>query len=160
MSREFEVATLLRADPLLTSILTGGIFTDEEIGVEGIRRGIAPDDTNPTKEAFDENGVLRPCAVVRQRGETNYQNIRMPNERMEAVGVVVQVFFYEFRGHVAIDIARQRVYELLFNTRLPGTYPLWRIAESPTFPDMGPVANSTVGIQDWQVVFLKRPVFA
>lgn len=156
MTKESEIADILRADTELMSILTGGVYTDEEIGVEGIRRSLEPDDTNPTKGAFTADGKLLPCAVVRQGGENIYQNLVLPADGITAMSQVVTIYYYEFRGHVNIDLARQRAYELLFQRQLTRTNPMWLGSQSPTYPDMGPVQNSTVGIQEWIVVFLKR----
>lgn len=158
MTKEQEIAEILRADDTLMALLTGGVFTDEEIGVEGIRRSLEPTDTNPTKDVFDADGILQPCAVVRERGETIWQNINLVSDQIQAVGQVVQIYFYQFRGHDIIQQARNRVYQLLMNRQLSPSFPMWRIADSPSFPDTGPIANSTTIIQDWQVVFLKRAV--
>lgn len=157
MTREADVKAILIADAPLMALLTGGVFTDEEVGVEGIRRSLEPTDTNPTKDVFDADGVLQPCAVVRQRGETLYQNINLVSDQIQAVGQVVQIYYYEFRQAVIIHQAKQRVYELLMGVRVGGSYPVWRMAESPIFPDTGPVQNSTTAIQDWQIVFLRKP---
>lgn len=156
MSKESEVADILRADIELMALLTGGVYTDQEIGVEGIRRSLTEEDTNPTKDAFDENGILRPCVVIRQAGENIYQNLVLPSEGITAMSQIISIFYYQFRGHDIIDLARQRVYELLFQRQLVRTMPMWMVNQSPTIPDIGPVQNSTVGTQEWIVVFLKR----
>lgn len=156
MSKEEDVANILRNDTILMALLTGGVLTDEVVGVEGIRRSLEPEDLNPTKDVFDADGVLQPCAVVRQGGETLYQNINLVEDKMQAVSRRIQIYFYQFRQHDVITAAMDRVFYLLMGTRLPGTYPMWRTGESPAYPDVGPVQNSTSMIQDWIVVYMKR----
>jgi hypothetical protein len=153
MSRESEIATLLLADAPLVAILTGGIYTDEELGVEGIRRG----DGSPTENAFDTDGVLKPMAVVRQRGENPYSDVRFQRDKITATSQVVMVYFYEFRGHSEIEAAANRTYEILEGERLERSYPLVWLGDSPPFPDTGPVTNSTSVFQEWQIITLKRP---
>lgn len=153
MSRESEVATYLRADVPLMAILLGGIYEDGVIGVDGIRRGTG----SPTADAFDESGFLRPCALVRQRGEVPFGGLSDQKSKHASTSQVVEVYFYEDRGHTAIDLARQRTYELLQSHRLTATWGLIWALETPPVPDAGPIKNSTALRQDWQVVSIKKP---
>jgi hypothetical protein len=153
MSREAEIKSLLIADSELMSILTGSIYTDEEVGIEGIRRG----DGSPTENAFDADGILKPMAVVRQRGENPYSDVRFQRDKMTATSQAVEIHFYEFRGHSEIEAAAHRTYEILEGERLDRSYPLVWLGDSPPFPDTGPVANSTSVLQEWQVITVKRP---
>lgn len=153
MTKESEIAALLLADAPLVAILTGGIYTDQEIGVEGIRRG----EDSPTEAAFDVDGRLLPCAVVRQRGEFPYGDWRSLKEKTVAVSQVVEVYYYEFRGHDQIDLAKYRACEVLEGVRLTDSYPIWWIMETSHIPDVGPVMNATVLRQDWQVISIRRP---
>lgn len=152
MTRETEIATLLRADAELTSILVGGIYTDEEVGVEGIRRG----DDSPTAQAFDASGTLLPCAVVRQSDLVPVDSVRMQRDRMSGTSQLLQIYFYQFRQYNHIELARQRCYELLEGVRLAASYPLIWVVDSPYFYDVGPVANAITLYQNWRIFGLRR----
>jgi hypothetical protein len=153
MTKEQDLANLLLADSTLMALLTGGVYTDEELGIQGMRRG----DDSPTENAFDADGVLKPCAVVRQGAETAYGGIRSVKDQITGMTQPIEVYFYEDRGRDVIIAAKQRAYELLENRRLPASYPLIWVGDTPPFYDVGPVANSTTIRQSWRCVFLKRP---
>ena len=59
MSRETDFETRMEADATLAAILTGGVYTSGAVGELGITR-------ETTSAAFDSNGYLKPCALVRQ----------------------------------------------------------------------------------------------
>lgn len=152
--REEQIRDLLLADAEMQLLLPGGIFTDEEVGIEGIRRG-APLFAN----TFTPAGQLKSCALVREGDLISYPNIR--DEREKAVGVtqMVQVYYIEMRGADDIQPAKDRGYAVLAGVRLtnPGSYPLIWEQETSRFYDAGPVANSTVLRQDWRVVSIRIP---
>lgn len=150
MSREQEIADKLRADPEFMAIMTGGTYTDEEVGVEGIRRG------NGTA-AFDDNGLMRPCVLVRQRDLVPDEVLRDQAEKFSSVSQIVEVYYYQFRGHAVIDAGKERAYQVLEGERLSGTYPIMWNSDSGFVPDVGPVANSTTLRQEWRIVWLRKP---
>lgn len=153
MTIEAQVADLLRADTTLMALLTGGVYTDEEVGVEGLRRG----DDSPTEDAFDAQGILKPSAIVREGNESGYANIRDQAEQIVAVNVPVDIFLYQSRDKDTILAAKKRIYRLLEGKRLQATYPLMWAGDTPVFYDVGPVVNSTTIRQSWRCVYLKRP---
>lgn len=162
-SREEQIRDLLIADATLMAILTGGIYTSEEIGVEGIRRGdedTESTDYSITAVAFDEHGVLKPCAVVRQEDVNPYPLTRSQANKIAGVTQLVNIFYYQFRRHDMIDAAVTRVYELLEGERIPDAYPLIWENETGYFPDVGPVANATTQRQTWRVVSVRKAVGA
>lgn len=153
MSAEAEVAELLRADTGLMAILTGGVWTDEEIGVEGIRRG----EGSLTNEAFDAaTGYLLPCAVVRGRGIVPVQITRSQKNKISGTRQVVEIYFYQFRGHETVDQAKEDAYFLLEGERITDSYPLIWDGDTPHLPDVGPIANSTTVRQDWIVTKMRK----
>ncbi len=152
-TREREIADLLLADATMVTLLPGGIYTDEELGVEGIRR----DAGSPSAGAFDASGYLKTCAVVRQDALTPFPGVRSIKDKITGTMQFVYVFFYERRGHTEIDAAKQRSYEVLEGVRLSDSYQIWWDFDSATYPDMGPVANSTALRQDWVVTGIRRP---
>lgn len=152
MSLEEKVAELLRADPVVAGLLPGGIYTDEQLGVEGLRRG----EHSPCNEAFDADGMIVPCAVVRQSGEAPYGPNRNVYDKFAAMSQMVMVYFFEMRGHTVVDQVKLESYRVLEGKRLGKTYPIWMVSESPAYPDGGPVVNSTMLRQDWMAVFLRQ----
>jgi hypothetical protein len=116
MSRESEVAAYLRLDATLMAILTGGIYEYMEIMPEGIRRGA----DSPTVSAFDANGYLKPCALVKEASLVPYGNLYDEVEKITSTSQRVEIFFYQDRGYSAIQTAKERTYQLL--TACPFTH--------------------------------------
>ena len=159
MTKEAEMATLLRAEQTLTAILTGGIYTSEEVGIEGIHRGEEdPDDTHysPTAQAFDEDGYLKPCALVRELGETPMPRTQTPGQGFEAVSMLVQIYLYQDEGYDQIDLARNIIFGLVNNKRLGRSYPVYRDSESSYTYSVGPVENAITKLMTWKVVYTKQ----
>lgn len=152
-TKEQDVVAVLEADGTLMAILTGGVYYDEEIGIQGFHRG----DDSTTDAAFNADGNLLPCAVVRQGPELAMAGIRDPGEKIVGLAQPIEIYFYQERDKDQILLARKRVYDLLEQRRLPGTYPLTWVSDSPAFYDVGPIANSTTLRQDWRCVFLRKP---
>lgn len=161
-TREQQFKEAMLADATLVALLTGGIYTDEEIGIEGLHRGdIDPSSSNYslTAAAFDERGELLPCAVIRQGGVMPYGNTQNPSQQISGTAQRVEVFFYQNRRYTVVDAARERNYFVLQGKRLssPGSYPITWMADSPYYYDVGPVANSVTTKQDWMVVSMRKP---
>lgn len=151
-TRERQIADVLLADATMVSLLPGGIYTSQEIGVEGIRRG----EDSPTNAAFDENGYLLGCAVVRQRDVNSYgANLRSHKDKLNIIGQMVEVYYYEYRGHDIIEPAKARAYQVLEGLRLEDSYPLMWSYETTHVYDVGPVMNSSTLRQDWLVVSIR-----
>lgn len=154
MSRETEFKEIMVADTILMSILTGNVYTMEEVGVEGIRRG----DESPTNAAFDpDTGTLLPCAVVVERNMMPYGGLRDPKEKVMGVSEDVTIYFYEFRGHAEIAAAKNRAFVLFEGQRVGVSFEVMFVNETDFFSDMGPVKNSTVMVQTWQVISIRKP---
>lgn len=155
-SREEDVKAILIADPLLVSLLTGGIYTDQEIGIEGIHRG---EDSN-TDAAFDEMGILKPCCIIRQSALIPRSEGRIQKEKKVLANRPLFIIYYQHRGMDILQPAIQRGFELLEGERLKKSYPLIWEGESPFLYDVGPVANATTVKQDWNIVEIRSPVGA
>lgn len=153
MSKEEIVRDRFLADETLRGLAEGGIYIDELVGVEGLRRG----EHSPTNPAFLPDGSLKPTILIRQGGILPYGNVRSQKDKIVAVSQLVSVFYFQMRGHEIIDAMKQRGYVLLEHVRLGKTYPAWWAFETPPVPDSGPVLNSTVLRQDWMVVFMRSP---
>lgn len=151
MSREQQVTDILKGNQALLDIMTGGIYSDQEAGIEGIHRG----DDSTTENAFDENGNLKPCILVRQDGQVPYGTVRNLKQKFVATSQMVRVYFYQRRGHALIEEAKELVYGILEGYKLEDAYPIWFEYETPYLYDGGPVSNSTVCRQDWQCISIR-----
>jgi hypothetical protein len=151
MSRESEVAAYLRLDATLMAILTGGIYEYMEIMPEGIRRGA----DSPTLSAFDANGYLKPCALVKEASLVPYGNLYDEVEKITSTSQRVEIFFYQDRGYSAIQTAKERTYQLLTAYRFARAYPARNVLDSQPMADMGPLAGNSTIKQDWQIIGLR-----
>lgn len=161
-TREQQFKALLLADTVFRDLMTGGIYTDEEIGVEGFRRGeVDPADKNysVTAAAFDESGNIKPCVLIREGGVLPYGNTQNPTKKISGTSQRVEIFFYQHRTYTIINAARERSFLVLSGERLedPGSYPLTWLADTPYFYDTGPVVNSVTTKQDWMVFAMRQP---
>ena len=91
---------VLQGDATLLATLTGGVQRAVEISRQA------------TPGAFDANGELLPCALVKQETATPWG----PHDDSGRLYVVV--YFYERAGYANIEAARERVYGLLHRVKL------------------------------------------
>lgn len=153
MTREQQVAEVLKANAELVALLTGGIYVDQEIGIEGIHRG----EESLTAAAFDENGYILPCALVVQDGPIPYGgNVRNLKDKFVATNQMVRIFYYQHRKSDVIEEAKLLVYSLLEGYKFTDAYPIWWEYETPYLYDVGPVSNSTTCRQDWNAVSIRQ----
>jgi len=89
------IRALLLADGTLMTVLTGGVHDTGEI-----TRQLAP-------AAFDANGEIKPCALVKSGNETAMQN------KIQAVQTPITIFLYQRSGYAATDAALARIHTLL-----------------------------------------------
>jgi hypothetical protein len=109
------IHTLLAADTTLLSYLTGGIHNAGEVG-EISRQNAA--------EAFDADDELLPCALVKGEVETP-----VTGPYRNAAAAYVLVVLYQQAGTGQIDPALERVFTLLHNRKLSGTWRLWHAGD-------------------------------
>lgn len=162
LTREQQFKALLVADDEFRGLMEGGIYTDEELGVEGFRRGETdPSDRNysVTAAAFDENGNIRVCCLIREGGVMPYGPTQNPTKKISGTSQRVEILFYQHRNYNIINAARARSFLVLSGERLedPGSYPLTWLADTPYFYDTGPVINSVTTKQDWMVFAMRQP---
>ncbi len=115
MSRETQFETVMEADATLVALLTGGIYTKETTGVEGLSRETTP-------AAFDANGYLKPCALIRQRDLVPDNAVRDPMAQKASAAQTVEIWLYADAGagYSAIDSARNRLYTLFEGYQFAG----------------------------------------
>lgn len=157
MSREQEIAAILYADATLRGLLTGGIYVnggiwdeDEEeyvndVGWEGVTRETTP-------AAFDSDGFLRPCALVRQRARVTTGEVIDYDAQIESARQVVVVWYYDDRLYTVIDQATARTRVLLFGEQLEDSFELRPGQLNDRLRDPGPLNGAAMATQDWQIV--------
>jgi hypothetical protein len=109
MSLSDEIKTVLEDNDALMTLLTGGIFND----VEEISR-------QNTAGAFDANGEIKPCALIKLGVESRLRS-GIPN----SVNTPLVIYFYERQGYEVIEAAMSLVF-LDLNEQKIGTQ-VWRI---------------------------------
>lgn len=105
------VAQTMRDDPVLATLLTGGVYAVAQI---------APGMTAP--HPFDENGLVRPSALVR------YEASSAAGPRQQFLRQFILLFFYDSAGYEAITEAMSRARALLHEKRIgSGAYEIWHV---------------------------------
>lgn len=94
------IYNLLAGDAALMAALTGGLHVSSEISRQ------------TTPSAYDGNGELRPCALLKQETGTPWG----PHEHSGRLYLVV--YFYDRASQTAIETARKRAYALLHRIKL------------------------------------------
>jgi len=95
MSLTAEIVAILQADYSLSAILSGGIHDAMEIS-----RQLTPG-------AFDANGEILPCALVKTGNENDREG------KIDAVQTPLTIYFYQRSEYDQIDAALARCYSLL-----------------------------------------------
>jgi len=144
MSRESDFATRMQADTALMAALTGGVFTSAGVGREGITRETAP-------TAFDANGYLKPCALVRQRGITPDGIVYDGMMQVTSVRQVVEIWLYQDGGYTSIDTAVNRLYQLFQGYVMSGTHEIRLAGVLDRQRDPGALAGASLVRLDWQI---------
>lgn len=144
MSRESDFATRMTGDATLMAILTGGVFKSESIGLEGITRATATG-------AFDTNGYLKPCALVKQRGLIPDGQIADGISQKTSAAQVVEVWLYQDQLYTSIDSAMARLYTLFQGYQLSDTFPIEWVNTIDRQRDDGALKGKSLARMDFQV---------
>lgn len=105
---------IVTGTPIMAT-LTGGVFTKAEVGRDGITRNSAPG-------AFDANGYLKPCALVKQRGLVPDGAIRDGITQDVSAAQVIEIFVYEDGGYTSIDAALARIRDLFIGHHFTSSF--------------------------------------
>lgn len=143
MTRENDFATRMIADTTLIAILTGGVYQSGLVGLEGITRETTP--------AAFSSGYLRPCALVKQRGNVFTGEVEDYTDLSAAARQVVEVWLYEDRGYTAIDAAAARIYALFQGYQFGGTFDIRLANVIDRQRDAGSLNGASLARLDWQV---------
>ena len=118
MTLESDLQATLEADATLTGLLTGGIYTREELGKMGLHQDNAV--CVSAWMRINDLDTLQPCLVIRQRSETPTDARVDNNTQVVSVARVVEMYFYDASSFTTITTARDRVYQLLHAQGLSG----------------------------------------
>jgi len=131
-----QVYAVLSADSALASILTGGVHV--------VGGNVMEINRQETPAAFDEDGEILPCALVRQETTTAI------DPHPDGTRVFVRIFFYQRRGTAAIDAAMARCFTLLDRVHLDG---VWEISQADDLHDFhDPSLNCTLAMSRYMAI--------
>ena len=120
MSALSAAKTILEADAALLATATGGVWDFDETGRLGLSRTL-------TGGAFDGNGILKPCVLLKLRSSTPDSILADDATKYVSVRELLEVWFYQDTGYTSIETMRNRVYALLHSVQLSGTFQCrWR----------------------------------
>jgi len=146
MSAADDFKAIMIADTTLMDTLTGGVYTPDDVGPDGI--------TRDTKPAFDEDGFLMPCALVRERSNVPVRSVSDDELQLQAVDVVVEIYNYEDGQYGEINTAQARQFTLFQGKSVGGSLPVTLINVTPHIRDDGPLGGASLQRQDWLVPLL------
>ena len=106
---------VLEADATLLATATGGIYDINESGALGINR-------QTTTGAFDSNGLLKPCVLLRARALVPDFQLRDASGQYSSARQTLEVWLYQDNGYTSIDTMKARIYALLHEKQLTGTF--------------------------------------
>lgn len=115
MNVETTIATILAADATLLATATGGVHTFNSTGRLGINR-------TGTPTAFDSNGLVKPCVLVRLRSSTPDPTIQDDDGQYVAARSMVECWIYQDSGYASIETMHDRIYALLHAKRVSGFF--------------------------------------
>jgi len=110
------VRALLANDPTLAGLLTGGVYGATEISRQN------------TAAAFDANGELLPCALVKLETETPGGPYDTSSRQF------ILILFYQRSGRTTIDAAVARAFTLL--NRVKAGTNVWEIVHADDVLDL------------------------
>lgn len=147
MSRENDFYELLTGNATLLATLTGGVFTTEGVGIDGITRDTAP-------AAFAASGFLKPCALVHERSLVPDGVARDSLALTFTARQIVEVYLYcdSADGYTPIDTAKARVIRLLMGHQFSDSFELELVNVVTRLREpAGPLSGASVERLDWVV---------
>jgi len=109
---------ILEADTTLLTTATGGVWDYDEAGRKGLSRTVTPG-------AFDSNGIIKPCLLLKLRDAVPDGAIADDATQTVSLREVLEVWFYQDTGYDKIATMRERVYSKLQAVQLTDTYGCW-----------------------------------
>ncbi len=128
------VRSYLENDAELMATLTGGLYTQTEIG------------RSTTPAAFDAGGDLLPCALLRVESEAPTGPFPTSSRQ------ILVLYLYQQRGCDAIDVARDRIYALLHRHKFT-TARTWTVRHAGDVLDVGDEAlGASLALSRYEVI--------
>jgi hypothetical protein len=144
MSREDDVYTTLAATDLVSLYLTGGLYKSGDLGKDGITRDSVP-------AAFDSNGYLLPCGLIRQR-DTVPDGIVLDYEvKTQSRIEVIEIYLYQDSGYDVIDDAKRYIALQLMGTMYADSFEMGLINIIERLRDQGALAGKSLERMDWSI---------
>jgi hypothetical protein len=149
---EQDITGRIFANTAIMALLTGGIYQSGVIGVEGITRETTP-------AAFDSDGYLLPCCLVRQRDLIPTSEVLDYIAQIKSSNQVVEVWLYQDAPlYDVIDAASTLIYALLQGKPLPYSYELDLAHMVSRGRDGGSLTNASLVRLDFAVYRILTPV--
>lgn len=148
MARSTDFAQRMRDDDQMMLLLTGGVYTPDELELQGedrITQDSAPD-------AFDDMGFLLPCALVVHQSQVPDGGIEDDELQLLSVVQRIEIWYYQDRGYAVIDLALERARKLFQGYQFNGTYPARLGFVSERMKDLGSLKGASTVRQDWQIL--------
>ena len=116
---------ILEADSTLLATATGGVWSLDETGSEGINRT-----TNPT--AFDSSLNIKPCVLIKLRSTTPDYILADDANQYVSAKEMIECWLYQFNAYDQIEIMKLRIFALLHAKQLAGTFQVrWTFDTQP-----------------------------
>jgi hypothetical protein len=132
-----DIVTALTGDHTLSGLLTGGVFAVTEISRQA------------TPGAFDTNGEIKPCALVKLEAEAPTGPYPTSSRQY------VLVLFYQLVGYDVIDPAMAQTYALLHRSKI-GSGGVWEIDHASDVLDLEDQAlNCSLSISRYAITRLR-----
>lgn len=144
MSREANFKTRMDADATLLAILTGGVYAAGSLGLLGITRETTP-------SAFDSNGYLKPCALVRQRPLIPDLQVVDFTAQVASAAQVTEIYVYEDSGYTNIDSALSRLYTLFYGYKFSDSFPVEWLGTLDRERDQGALNGASMARMEFLV---------
>ncbi len=102
---------------LTVSEATGGIYTYEDTGRNGINRTVTP-------TAFNAVGLILPTILIKKRVTTSMPPL--VGSGISGARTVIEVWFYDQENYLIIDVMRESVFGQLNESQISGAFQvLW-----------------------------------
>lgn len=152
MTRESEIVTYLLTDATLVALLPGGIYTGQEVDSYG---GFSREDGSPTEDAYDADGFLLACAMVRDGAIVPSGGIRDLKEKTTGVSQTSRIYYYQDRGHGTIFTAADRGHYLMEGHQFFAAYPAEWAGDTQPLNEGGPLKGNSVIQQSWLIRWIR-----
>lgn len=122
MSRESLFAARMAADATLLAMLPGGVYQAKQL----LQAGISRDNAQATA-AFDANGFLKTCSLVKEAAEIPDGVVRDGYAQLLSTVQRVETWFYKEGTHEALDLIKDRMINLFEGWPIDGGFEVFLV---------------------------------